>query len=85
MKIALIFVTLLIPMLVAAAPLEVPERTRGEGPHDRLVLRGVTMINGEGAPAVGPMDVLIEGNRIAEIRQLGILLKSYSRKTTVVP
>ncbi|NND43869.1 MAG: amidohydrolase family protein [Xanthomonadales bacterium] len=56
-----------------AAPQAAPDRDRGEGPFDRLVLRGVTVINGEGAPAVGPMDVLIEGNRISEIRNLGIL------------
>ncbi|MDX1460655.1 MAG: amidohydrolase, partial [Xanthomonadales bacterium] len=37
------------------------------------MLRGVTVINGEGAPPVGPMDILVEGNRIAEIRNLGIL------------
>jgi len=56
-----------------SAPLPAPDRDRGEGPFDRLILRNVMVINGEGAPAVGPMDVLIEGNRIAEIRNLGIL------------
>jgi len=55
-----------------AAPESIPDRQRGEGPFDRLILRGVTIVNGEGAPPVGPMDVLIEGNRIAEIRNLGL-------------
>jgi imidazolonepropionase-like amidohydrolase len=73
MKFSLTLIMLLAPLLLPAAPPEVPDRVRGEGPFDRLVLRGVTMINGEGAPAVGPVDVLIEGNRIAEIRNLGIL------------
>ncbi len=73
MKIALILLVLLMPVIVTAAPLEAPDRVRGQGPYQRLILRGVTVINGEGAPAVGPMDVLIEGNRIAEIRNLGIL------------
>jgi hypothetical protein len=44
---------------------------RGEGPFGRLVLRGVTVINGEGAPPVGPMDVVIEGNRIASLHGVG--------------
>ena len=55
-----------------AAPPPAPERYRGEGPFERLVLRGVIVVNGEGAPPVGPMDVLIEGNKIKEIRNLGL-------------
>jgi hypothetical protein len=55
-----------------AAPLSIPDRQRGEGPFERLVLRGVIIVNGEVAPPIGPMDVLIEGNRITEIRSLGI-------------
>jgi cytosine/adenosine deaminase-related metal-dependent hydrolase len=64
---------LLASLSVLASPEPAPERVRGEGPFQRLVLRGVTIVNGEGAPPVGPMDVLIEGNRIAEIRNLGLL------------
>jgi hypothetical protein len=74
MKIALTLLTFFMPLVAMAAPLEAPDRTRGDGPFDRLVLRGVTIVNGEGAPAVGPMDVLIEGNRITQIRNLGILV-----------
>jgi imidazolonepropionase-like amidohydrolase len=54
-----------------AAPPEAPQRQRGEGPFDRLILRAVTVINGEGAPPIGPMDVVIEGNRIASIHNVG--------------
>lgn len=43
----------------------------GEGPYDRLVLRGVTLIDGSGAPPQGPVDIVIEKNRIAEIRSVG--------------
>ena len=56
-----------------AAPAAAPDRVRGEGPFERLVLREVMMVNGEGAPPNGPVDILVEGNRIAEIRALGIL------------
>jgi len=69
----------LIKLLVAifvlnayAAPPSIPDRQRGEGPFKRLILRGVIVVNGEGAPPVGPMDVLIEGNRITQIRELGL-------------
>ena len=54
-----------------AAPDLSPDRVRGEGPYQRLILRGVTVINGEGAPPIGPMDIVIEGNRITSIRNVG--------------
>ena len=47
-----------------AAPESAPDRQRGEGPFDQLILRGVTVVNGEGAPPVGPMDVVIENGRV---------------------
>ncbi len=53
------------------APEPVPDRDRGEGPFARLILRGVTVVNGEGAPPIGPMDVVIEGNRITSIHNVG--------------
>lgn len=43
----------------------------GEGPYDRLVIRGVNVIDGTGAPARGPMDIVIERNRIVEVRSVG--------------
>jgi hypothetical protein len=35
------------------------------------VLRGGTLIDGTGSPAVGPVDIVIEGNRIAAIQSVG--------------
>ena len=53
------------------APRPAPERgAQGDGPFERLVLRGATMIDGTGAPPRGPVDIVIEGNRLAEIRNL---------------
>lgn len=49
-----------------------PPRAEGDGPFHRLILRGVTVIDGTGAPPVGPMDVVIEKNRIALIRPVGV-------------
>jgi len=54
-----------------AAPSKAPQRTQGEGPFERLILRSVTVINGEGAPARGPMDIVIEGNKITQIVSVG--------------
>jgi imidazolonepropionase-like amidohydrolase len=43
----------------------------GEGPFTRMVIRGVTLIDGTGAPPRGPVDIVVEGNRIAAIRNAG--------------
>jgi imidazolonepropionase-like amidohydrolase len=43
----------------------------GAGPYERLILRGVTVIDGTGAPPIGPMDIVVEGNRITEVREVG--------------
>ncbi len=40
---------------------------RGEGPYHRLVIRGVTVIDGTGAPPYGPVDIVIERDRISRI------------------
>ncbi len=48
-----------------------PERSRGEGPHEQLIIRGVTLINGNGAPPQGPIDVVIENNVIKEVKVVG--------------
>ena len=43
----------------------------GRGPYKKFVIRGVTMIDGTGAPPIGPVDIVVEGNRIAAIRSAG--------------
>lgn len=50
-----------------------PDRPAGEGsgPYGRLIIRGATIIDGTGAPPIGPADIVIEGNRISEIRFVG--------------
>ncbi|MBE9472822.1 MAG: amidohydrolase family protein, partial [Chloroflexi bacterium] len=48
-------------------PLPAPPRAEGEGPFERLVIRNATLIDGSGAPAGGPMNIVIEGNRIASV------------------
>lgn len=49
-----------------------PNRDCGEGPFKNLIIKNVTMIDGTGAPADGPLDILIKGNRIKEIAVGGL-------------
>ncbi len=71
----LVAVPLLAPSLAAQQERETippaPERTEGEGPWERVILRGATLIDGTGAPARGPVDIVIENNRIERIRSVG--------------
>ncbi len=62
--------------LVAAERREDPRyapdrKTDGGGPYKRLIVRGATLIDGTGGPPRGPVDIVIEGNRIAEISNVG--------------
>ncbi|HEV2567799.1 amidohydrolase family protein [Sphingomonas sp.] len=44
-----------------------PARSEGRGPFPKLVIRGVTLIDGTGSPPLGPVDIVIENNRVADI------------------
>ncbi|HEX2091992.1 MAG TPA: amidohydrolase family protein [Longimicrobiaceae bacterium] len=57
------------PSSIAPAPDRRPDE--GEGPYPRLIIRGATLIDGTGAPPVGPVDIVVEGNRIREFRSVG--------------
>lgn len=48
-----------------------PPRNEGGGLYVQLILRNVTVINGTGAPAFGPADVVIEGNRVVQVMSVG--------------
>ena len=48
-----------------------PDRAEGDGPYNRLVIRGATLIDGAGGPPRGPVDIVIEGNRITSVRSVG--------------
>ncbi|NNC59126.1 MAG: amidohydrolase family protein [Erythrobacter sp.] len=56
----------------------VPDRPvgEGEGPYSTLLIKGATMIDGTGAPPEGPVDILVEGNRIARIARGGSSMKA---------
>lgn len=42
-----------------------------EGPFSQLIIRGVTLINGNGAPPRGPIDIVVENNKIVQIQVVG--------------
>ena len=48
-----------------------PPRAEGDGPFARLIIRGVTLINGTGSPPIGPVDIVVERNRIKSISTVG--------------
>ncbi|MDF2158666.1 amidohydrolase family protein [Algoriphagus sp. CAU 1675] len=48
-----------------------PDRGEGDGPYDRLIIRGVVLVDGTGAPPIGPVDIVVEKNKIAQIQVVG--------------
>ncbi len=54
---------------LVAAPDRRP--TEGRGPFPTLTIRNVMVIDGTGAPPFGPMNVIVENNRIARIINAG--------------
>ena len=47
------------------------ENYLGEGPFNQLIIRGVTLINGDGSPPRGPVDIVVENNIIVAIQVVG--------------
>jgi len=47
------------------------EKNLSEGPFNQLIIRGATLVNGNGSPPVGPVDIVIEKNIIKSIRNVG--------------
>lgn len=77
-------ITLLLSLsssIVLAQIEKAPNRAEGEYAN-RTIIRGVTLINSTGAPPVGPVDIVIEKNKIAQIKQVGypgVLIEPKSR------
>ncbi|MBO6524625.1 MAG: amidohydrolase family protein [Balneolaceae bacterium] len=70
-KLLLLIFSIFISTLSLAQMSDAPPRAEGEGPFERLIIRGVHLIDGTGSPATGPVDIVVEGNRIASIRTVG--------------
>jgi len=61
-----LFTLLLLTLQVAIA-----QDGFSEGPYSQLIIRGATLINGNGAPPQGPVDIVIENNRITWVDAVG--------------
>src|SRR5215203_2174850 len=48
-----------------------PDAKEGQGPNTQLIIRGVMLIDGTGAPPIGPTDIVVKQNKIVEIKTVG--------------
>jgi len=73
MKLIISFILTASSLLILAqgAIEEAPLIQEGNGPHTQLIIRGVTIINSTGAPPIGPADIIIENDRIVDIKIVG--------------
>ena len=68
---AALLVTATLPATAGAQATPPRGPDEGKGPYNKLVIRGVNVIDGAGGTARGPMDIVIQGNRITEVRSAG--------------
>lgn len=71
MKSILIIYLLGLFNVVYAQVKEAPLISEGGGPYEQLIIRGVSIIDGTGAPPRGPVDVVIEKDKIVNIKSVG--------------
>lgn len=58
-------------LLVFSLKIVFAQSLEGDGPHSQLIIRGVMLINGTGAPPQGPIDIVVENNIIKDIQVVG--------------
>ena len=71
MKKLILLLFFFVPVVVFSQIKKAPETKDGDGPWNQLIIRGVTLINGTGAPPIGPVDIVVEKNRIKQISMVG--------------
>ena len=57
--------------LLVAVTLTSSAQELAEGPFNQLIIRSAMLINGNGAPPLGPVDVVVEQDKITEVRVVG--------------
>ncbi len=69
-----LLLTVVAPLFAQSGITPAPNRTPkdGGGPYDRLVIRGITVIDGTGAAPEGPVDVVVEHDRIVDVISVGV-------------
>lgn len=70
-KSSLFSLFILLFSIVSAQIEPAPDRSEGEGPFNQLIIRGPILINGNGAPPIGPVDIVIRGDKIENVRVVG--------------
>ncbi|MEM0940410.1 MAG: amidohydrolase family protein [Bacteroidota bacterium] len=70
-KFSILIIALFSVAELLAQVIPAPSKTRGDGPYELLIIRGATLINGNGAPPIGPVDIVIEQNKITNIQVVG--------------
>ncbi|MCA0133722.1 amidohydrolase family protein [Winogradskyella alexanderae] len=58
-------------VLLTTISLSFSQESNSEGPFSQLIIRGVTLINGDGSPPRGPVDIVVEGNKITNVKVVG--------------
>src|SRR6266536_3627787 len=71
MRIYFFLIAFAFPVVIFSQVQKAPERKEGEGPWNQLIIRGVILVDGTGAPPVGPVDIVVEKNRIKQIQIVG--------------
>jgi len=61
----------LLSISLTAQVKKAPEIKEGDGPYSQLIIRGIMLINGNGAPPRGPIDIVVENNKITRIAVVG--------------
>jgi imidazolonepropionase-like amidohydrolase len=63
----LLIVILVLSLIAPITSAQMRQKIESGKRYARLVIRNATIVDGNGTPASGPKDIVIEGNRIAEI------------------
>jgi cytosine/adenosine deaminase-related metal-dependent hydrolase len=87
MKKSLACMVITVAAVLLAAASALPAETRGVDHgqrYDRLVIRNAIVIDGKGTPPRGPLDVILEGNRIAAVRNANLRPDAYAGEKHVL-
>ena len=71
LRIKLLLLTLCAGITAIAQIPKAPTRVEGEGQFNRMIIRVVNVINVTGSPMQGPCDIVIEKNKITQIKVVG--------------
>ncbi len=67
MRLRLLIAILTLSLITSLSFAQTRQKIESGKRYPRLVIRGAMVVDGNGTPASGPKDIVIEGNRIAEV------------------